>query len=235
MKQDITVIVRARDEERRVAQFCESYKDATRILVADGGSLDKTKEIAATFPNVEIRDFLGRTQLCGDYWRNNDSDHANFLIAWANEYSPDWIIYDDMDCRPNYLTRQKYREILETTSQDFVLMRRLYLWGLGLHFPRMAAAGASLWAWRGSMDFWTIDVPPAYDFRVGDVKITDIKKQFKALELLYPHCLLHYSWDDSQAVEEKLKVYRESGLIPGQLHPLNFAGPLEILPEYAHE
>ena len=231
----IGVIVRARDEEHRVRQFCESYKDADRILLADGGSLDKTKEIAATFENVIIRDFPGRTPMLNDYWRNNDSDHVNFLIAWANECKFDWILWDDMDCLPNYLARQDYRKILEETTQDFITIRRLYLWGLDMHFPMMAEPGASIWGWRCTQDFWTIDVPPAYDFRVGATKVTNLDKQFNVLELEYPYCLLHYSWDDEALVKKKIQIYRESGLILGQLHPLEFAGRLEALPEFAHE
>jgi glycosyltransferase involved in cell wall biosynthesis len=231
----IGVIVRARDEEHRVRQFCESYKDADKILLADGGSIDRTKELAKEFSNVEIRDFPGRTQMLNGLWRNNDSDHVNFLISWANECDFDWILWDDIDCVPNYLVRQDYRKILEETSQDFLMIRRLYLWGLDKHFPKMAEPGASIWGWRTTQDFWTINIPPAFDFRVGTVLVRDLAKQFKVKELEYPYCLLHFSWDDPERVKQKVKFYRESGLIPGQLHPLEFAGHLEPLPEFAHE
>ena len=235
MTTKIGVIVRARDEEHRVRQFCESYKDADKILIADGGSIDRTKEFAKEFSNVEVRDFPGRTQMRGDHWRNNDSDHVNWLIEWSKEHDFQFIIWDDMDCRPNYLLRQDYRKILEETPQDFLMVTRLYLWGTRMHFPEMAEPGASLWAWRGTQDFWTVDVPPAFTFRIGDVHVKDLAKQFNVETLEYPYCLLHYSWDDATRVKQKVKTYRESGLIPGQLHPLNFAGRLELLPEFAHE
>ena len=231
----IGVIVRARDEEHRVAKFCEAYAGADKILLADGGSIERTKEIARGFHNVEVRDYLGRTIMLNGHWRNNDSNHVNFLIAWAKEYDFDWILWDDMDCRPNYLAKQDYRKILEDTDSDFLTIRRLYLWGLDKHFPKMAEPGASIWGWRSTQDFWTINVPPAYDFRVGTTRVTDLAKQFSVLELEYPYCVLHYSWDDAEAVKEKVRVYRESGLIPGQLHPLEFAGRLESLPEFAYE
>jgi len=231
----IGVIVRARDEELRVRQFCESYKDADKILIADGGSIDRTKEFAGEFSNVEIRDYLERTQMLNGLWRNNDSNHVNFLIEWANEYKFDWILWDDMDCRPNYRACQDYRKILEDATQDFLTLKRLYLWGLDMHFPALAASGASIWGWRGTQDFWTIDVPPAYDFRVGDTKITNFGKQCNTLELDYPYCLLHFSWDDPERVKQKVNFYRRSGLIPNQVHPLRFAGRLESLPEFAHE
>ena len=231
----IGVIVRTRDESHRIAKFCKAYEDADIIIVGDGGSLDNTKEIAESFSNTLVLDFPGRTQMLNNHWRNNDSDHVNWLIERANEQNLDFVLWDDCDCRPNYMARQEYRKLLEETTQDFLTIRRLYLWGLDMHFPMMAAPGASIWGWRGTQDFWTVDVPPAYDFRVGATKVKNLVEQFKVLELPYPYCLLHYSWDDAEAVKKKVQIYRESGLIPGQLHPLEFAGYLEALPEFAHE
>lgn len=242
MRSDWEFIGLFRDEERRIVQFCQSYADADKILVADGGSLDNTIEIAKTFPNVEVRNFTERWELENGYWRNNDSAHANFLFAWAYELKPDWIIYDDCDCRPNYLVKQDYRKILSETDKNFVMITRLYLWGMDKHFPFLAKPEVnhgyyepSLWAWRGNIDFWTVDVPPAYTFRIGDKAIKDLHFDSTVLDLMPPYCLMHYSWDEEERVNEKLKIYRESGLIPEMKHPLEFGGPLEDLPEWAHE
>jgi len=237
----IVVIVRTRDEERRIAQFCESYKDADLIIVGDGGSVDKTVEIARRFKNVEVLHFQGRTQMKKDHWRNNDSYHCNWLIEKAKMRHADWIIMDDCDCRPNYLLKQDYRRILKRTECDYVMAVRLYLWGLDQHFPLMAKPGkerkweASLWAWRGNQDFWTVDLPPAFNFRIGELTVRDLRNDASTLELFPPYCLLHYSWDDPRRVDNKVRIYRESGLIPGQRHPLDFGGPLEPLPNFAHE
>lgn len=237
----IVVCVRTRDEAHRIAQFCESYKDADLVLVADGGSEDNTVEIAKTFPNVVVRKFTERTELANGLWRNNDSAHANFLFSWAYSLHPEWIIYDDCDCRPNYLLKQHYIDILRSTNCDVVMAVRLYLWGLDQHFPMMAQPGgegkweASLWAWRGNLDLWTINVPPAYDFRIGNYKVADFRKDADTLELFPPVCLMHHSWDNEERVEKKLKYYRESGFIANMLHPLDFGGNLEPLPEWAHE
>lgn len=240
----IYVVVRTRDEKARIAQFCEAYKDADKILVADGGSEDDTIEIAKTFPNVEVRHFTERTEMEHGYWRNNDSDHANFLFEWAREENPDWIIYDDCDCRPNRLLREGYRSLLEKCSQNYVMAVRLYVWGTdGEHFPNMSKPGAknlfwetSLYAWRGRLDLHTVNVPPAYTFRIGKHDIKDFRDEDGgALELLPPYCLLHYSWDNEELTTQKVKEYDMSGLIPQMQHPLDFAGHLEDLPEWAVE
>jgi len=241
MSTKISVIVRTRDEEPRIGKFCESYKDADMILVADGGSIDRTKEIAAGYSNVLIRDFPGRTRLQGDYWRNNDSDHANFLFAWAREMGADWMIYHDCDCRPNYLLRESYRSILEDTKADVVMATFFYLWGTDKHFPRLCKPGGedkfenALWAWRGHLDLWTVDEPPAYYFRVGGKRITEFRTDFHTAEIWPPYANMHFAWDTPERANQKVKVYRESGLIPGMLHPLDFGGQLEDLPEYLHE
>ncbi len=238
----ISIIVRTRDEERRIAKFCESYKDADMILVADGGSEDKTKEIASQYPNVMIRDFTGRTQLLNGYWRNNDSDHTNFLIAWAKEVKSDWIIFHDCDCRPNRLMKESYRSILQDTKADVVMATFFYLWGTDQYFPHMTKlkndhteVETALWAWRTELDLWTNDVPPAFDFRIGKEKVTEFRTQFNTEEVFPPPANLHFSWDDPVRVINKVEVYRRSGFIPGMLHPLDFGGPLEPLPDYLHE
>jgi glycosyltransferase involved in cell wall biosynthesis len=242
MDTKIIVLVRTRDEEHRIAQFCKSYKDADMILVADGGSLDDTVLIAQTFPNVRVKHYPGRIRLEKDHWRNNDSDHVNWLISWAKGYNPDWLILDDCDCRPNFLLKQGYRKILSETDQDFVMAVRFYVWGLDEHFPEMAMPGEehdiyepSLWAWRGNIDFWTVDVPPAFTFRIGELDVKDLHFDAKTLDLFPPYCLIHFSWDNEERVIKKVKTYRESGFIPTQLYPLDFAGPLEPLPDFIRE
>jgi glycosyltransferase involved in cell wall biosynthesis len=242
MPTKIAVIVRTRDEEPRIAQFCESYKDADMILVADGGSVDRTKEIASRYPNVIIRDFTERTYLENGYWRNNDSAHANFLFAWAREMKADWMIYHDCDCRPNYLLRENYRSILQDTKADVVMATFFYLWGTDMYFPWMCKLEEThtkfenaLWAWRGHLDLWTVNIPPAYYFRIGDKKVTEFRTDFNTAEIWPPYANMHFAWDTPERALEKVRTYRKSGLIPGMLHPLEFGGPLETLPEYLHE
>ena len=207
--------------------------------MADGGSIDNTIEIAQSFPNVEIRHFTEKVQLDNGYWRNPDSSHANFLFEWAYSLNPDWIIYDDCDCRPNYLLKQDYRNILSVANYDFVMAVRIYLYENNQHFPLMAQpAGkweASLWAWRGNIDFWTVDAFPHYTFRIGDKNIADLNIDAKTMNLYPPYCLLHCSWDTEENTEKKVKYHREFGLMPKDWHPKKFAGDPKPLEEWMHE
>lgn len=242
MKNKIVVLVRTRDEEKRIGLFCQAYKDADRILVADGGSVDQTKQIAAQFPNVVIRDYPGRVPMRDGTWRNNDSDHVNWLIDWSKEYKPSWVILDDCDCRPNFLLKQDYRKLLYYTREDYVMVTRIYHWGYDQHFPHLAKPCAthdrwepSLWAWRGNQDFKTVDVPPAFTFRIGERDIHDLHTDASTPDLFPPYALLHYSWPDPEFVQKKIDNYRKSGLIPGMLHPLEFGGPLAPLEWWMRE
>jgi hypothetical protein len=235
----IVVAVRTRNEESNIERFCWSYRDADAILVADGGSTDSTIRLANNFSNVIVRPFEELTQMSNGHVRNNDSDHTNFLMRWAREEQADFVLNDDCDSVPNYLLRNDYRRIIEETEANYLLAVRLYLWGTDAHFPNMAKPGAdhnswetSLWGWRGNQELSTVNVPPAFTFRIGDMDVHDFRNDAKTQEIFPPYCLLHHSWKNDEQVEQKLAVYRESGLIPFMLHPKVFAGPLEGLEDW---
>ena len=236
----ITVITRALNEEHRINEFCMAYTDCFKIIIADGGSTDNTVKMAERFHNVEVIHFTERRELQNGYWRNPDSRHVNFAIEYANKYKPDWIILDDIDCFPNFNLKRDYRKILEDTNKSFVQVTRLYLYGLDKHLPGLAQPikrgkwEPSMWAWRGNLDFWTIEEFPHYSLRVGDKKIPYAGFDDEKLDLLPPYCLLHYTWDKEERVEKKLKHHRE-GLGIGMNHPLQMGSELEDLPGWAKE
>lgn len=223
---NVVVIVRARDEEKRIDKFCQAYEKANTIIVADGGSVDNTVELARKYPNVVLRPYSGRVQLNKGYWRNNDADHLNFLVQQSKDFNPDWVIMDDMDCVPNYLFKSHYLEILEKAKEDFIFAVRYYFWGTEEYFPQMSSPAGRLeptpWAWRGSVNLGFIDNPPAYWFSLDGQKVIDLHVR-SVKEIMPPDCLLHYSWD-TETVAYKIKNYRDSGFIPGYGSPFGFAG-----------
>lgn len=237
----IIVCVRTLNEAHRIGQFCTSYKDADKILVADGCSTDDTVSIAKSFPNVELHHYTKRVELKHGYWRNPDSDHTNFLIGLAKGYNPEWIIFDDCDIRPNFLLRDAYRKILEETDKDIVMAVRVYLWGRDEYFPALssplgeAQGQPSLWAWRGNLDLWTVDAFPHFTFRIGNKKIEDFRKDTNCLQLFYPYCLLHYNWETPEMADAKVEYHRRSGITADMRHPLDFGGNRLPLEEWMHE
>lgn len=230
----IVATVRTRNEARNIEKFCLSYQWADLILVADGGSEDNTIEVASLQPKTKVRSFTERRGMRNRYWRNPEGAHLNFLADWAMEEGADWIIEDDCDCRPNYLLKENARGIFESTEMNFILAVRMYLWRDGDHFPNMASPGgkkkweASFWAWRATVPLRFYDSSFAYEF-------TPKPTVDDSLRLLPPYCLLHYSWVDEDVLRKKMKFYDESGQIPGIRYPLDYAGELEPLPEWAHE
>ena len=228
----IVVLVRTRNEAERIGAFCRAYKDADHIIVSDGGSQDRTVEIASTFPNVILSPFNERVQLGNGLWRNNDAQHVDHLIAEAKKLDPSWIILDDCDCVPNRELKANYRRLLEETTAEYVHVVRFYFWEKRHYFPRMSSPGGelepSLWAWRGNIDFKMIDIPPAYEFSVDGRKVESLRTASPNLDLYPPYALLHYSWDERR-VKHKVKAYRKSGFIPEYSDPRKWAG--EMLPK----
>ena len=236
----IVVAVRTRNEEENIARFCQGYQWADKILVADGGSRDKTKEIASGFPNVSVRDYDVYVEMDNGIKRNPHGSHLNFLIDWAFiGEEADWIIVDDADCFPNRFVKEGARQIMESASEDFIYITRLYLWKKQGHFPDLAKPNESpdyvpsIWAWRrgAGMKFRADRV----NREESHQELVFIPSDDRILKLMPPYALLHCPWQTDEMVEKKLAFYRLSGQIKNMLHPLQFGGDIEFLSEWAKE
>lgn len=233
----IIATVRTRNEEENIERFCQSYQWADKILVADGGSRDKTKELALKYPNVEVRDYDVYIQMDNGIVRNPHGSHLNFLVDWAFiEEGADWVIQDDCDCFPNRFVKENARTLLESTDKRYVYITRLYLYQDKGHFPALAKPHGNdyvpgIWAWHRSTHL---------RFRADRVskeeshqELSFIPNEADILKLMPPYALLHCPWQNDDMVERKLAFYRLSGEIKGMKHPLEFGGEIEPLPEWA--
>ena len=227
----IVVAVRCRNEDRHIERFLHSYDFADHIVISDGGSTDRSLEILNRYshknPKFDVRHF-GVEETVNNVTWNPDAPHMNFVIAAAREYDPDWLIFDDMDDVPNYLLRKDARVLLSQSPYPQVNAFRLYLWGDDQHFPYMNRNFdmnyTSLWAWKPK----EIDIHADESIRHG----TMVGTATEYTRLNVPYCLLHRSWYPN-TITAKMIRYNLVGLPMD--HPLQFAGPPEPLPEFAHD
>lgn len=240
----IVVITRARNSEYHIRKFCAGYPWADKILVADGGSVDHTVTLARSYSNVKVRYFHKTIPLANGLDRNPDDEHLNFLVDWALEEQADWIVMDDVDGFPNKLVREHGRELIENHKHLFVALTRLYLWGDHQHFPRMAkpqgSYAPSLWAWRAERFLkFKANIPHCWFYLREDVDESGVAPPFHLTPencdmLMPPYCLLHNWCPTEEIAQERVNYYRQSGLIPGMLHPKEIGGNLEELPDWAY-
>lgn len=228
MAMKIVTIVRARNEERNIERFIRCYQDwVDLILVADGGSEDRTVEIASQFDKVKVRAFDELVEY-GKIWRNPGGRHINFLIDWAEqEENADWLILDDCDCFPTQALQTDGRHLIETSPHNYIYFNRLYIYHKTHYFPRLNKAGTSLWSWRAGL----LKADEVV-FAAGFSSLREVRKESR-LELAFPYAGLHCFAPDDEEIERKLRFYRDSGFSPNMLHPLKFGGPLEPLPDWA--
>ncbi len=216
----ISVLVRTRDEERNIQKFCQSYDWADHILVADGGSIDQTRELAMKFPNVKVRDFTEIISIdAGKTWRNPHGRHINFMIKWAEEMESDWVIFDDADCFPNEYLQNDCRVLLESTKYLVACVNRIYTYESDYYFKELTIPhgafenSTSLYAWRTNMGFYANESNPwehGFTHNIPE----------RHLDILPPYCVLHDYYPIDGSRQEKVKYYDKSGEQPGCQDPM---------------
>lgn len=228
----IVALIRALNEENRIDACCQSYSEfCDAVLIADGGSTDKTIEFALKYPKIQVRDFPWKVQ-CGDsgIWRNPDGQHLNFLYDWGREEGADWIISQDCDQRPNLYLKQQAREIMENTDKEFILGVQIYLWMKTQYFPNMSKIPGGwahgIWAHNAKkVHLIAIDKMPHYEFSIDGGQTSILPDRANMAHLIDPPlCYLHFGWETSEMVDKMIDYYRKSGLIKDQKHPLQFGG-----------
>jgi len=227
----IFVTCRTRNEEANIARFCDGYSWADRILIADGGSEDKTVEIAESYQKVTVRPFHKRVYGKNNLWRNPHGEHMNFIWKWAMQDGADWIVFDDCDCIPTRILREEARGTFALADQlgcKSIWIHRLYLYKEDKYFPDMNKPGQTVWAWKRTSPVWANESDPwRHEIRVK----ADPSDGFY---LERPYCLLHKFAPDEETIQRKKNFYVMSGQHPSMQHPLKFGGRLESLPKWAH-
>lgn len=224
---NIVVAVRCLNELHNIPRFMRGYDFADTIVVSDGGSTDGSVELLHTYPKVRLFHFTGGETVNGYFW-NTDAPHMNFVLDAAKSFNPDWLLFDDLDDVPNYILRGSARVILEGCHYYQVNAFRLYMWGDDSYFPKMSGDFnpdyTSIWAWRPDK----VKIHADKNERHGTLRgLSD-----SVMKIIPPSCLLHKSWHPD-TIEKKMDRYNAIGL--PMFNPLEFAGNLEKLPEWAHE
>jgi len=220
-------VVRTRNEELNIQRFLDCYQWCEEIIVADGGSTDKTLDIVRRYDNTRLYHFTEKVwSRDGKVWGNPICKHINFLIDRAIEHKADWIIFDDCDCVPNKLLQDSARSLLASTSYEIVMACCVYIYGKDKYFEGLSKPAGHwtprLWAWRPSADVRARDV--------GDWNIEMKIPPIPALRLLPPYGLLHYFYPTPEYMQRKLEFYRHE--VPETRDPIEFGGMLLPLEDW---
>ena len=238
----IVACCRAYNEKRHIEQFCKSYQDiADLILVADGGSTDRTVEIAESIPKTKVIHYDVKVECKNGIWRNPDGPHIQFLIDHAVSEGADWIIFQDTDMRPNKYLKEGARELfrmMDSFEKDFLLLTQIFIWQDKEYFPNMSYQGEwmqGLWAWRANLGIKIIDKMPHFEFSFDSVNPIHLERMNNTMKVQPPMCYMHYGWESLEIATEHAEYYRKSGLIPGMIHPLQIGGERKPIEDWMIE
>ncbi len=122
-KEKISVVIIARDEEKMIEDCFASAIFADEIILLDGGSIDRTLEIAKKYKVKIFRQ------------ESKEVDWGAWHNQGIKEASSDWIFYLDADER---ITPKLQKELIETISQQenvaFAIPRRNILLGKPMYY-----------------------------------------------------------------------------------------------------
>ena len=223
IRMKIVVCVRTLNEELAIGRFCQCYAWADEILISDGGSSDKTLDIARQYPNTQIHHFPDKVWHTDKIFSNPRGKHINYLIDWAHREKADWIIFDDCDCVPTADLQKWGRNFMEYGNNDTIFAYRMFVLGKDRWFPEMSKK-QSLWAWKA-----TVPVRADEDNYTIRMQIPDVSK----IALNNPYALLHYFYPNEETFQRKKEQYLLTGEVNKKYNPLQQFGRLEELPDWA--
>ncbi|NGX44884.1 MAG: hypothetical protein K940chlam2_00024 [Chlamydiae bacterium] len=220
------------NEERNIERYCEVYsRIADTIVICDGGSTDKTIELARGFDKVHLVRFEEQMNLDGIPWNPKGKQH-NFAYDVVMENNPDWIITDECDSVPTRHLQENTRSLMEKADvieNGVIGVKRIYILGENEFYPALSLEGYFGWAHR----------PEKADSSYGEETPKGLRRKlFPNHETWHsieePNALLHYGWPDKETVEFKTMRYRATGGLPASGHAIpSYAGVPQALPEWA--
>ena len=222
----IICCVRTRNEETNIARFIKSYSEiADKILVADGGSTDRTLEIASKYNNVDVRSYTKVVWGDNGIWRNPEGKHLNFLYKWALQLGADWILFDDCDSFPTKDLQRNGRRFIEAADKVGkvgLLAYHIYLYGKDCWFPEMNNPGKFLWGWKYNSG---LSIRDTEDW---GIIYDNVPKDDRCLPIEYPFSLLHDYTPNLDIVYKKLDFYNNCGKMTPTKHPIEMGGRLAV-------
>jgi len=123
-KINFSVIIIAKDEEKMIGECLESVKWADEIILLDGGSTDKTLEVAKRYPQVKA---VGQGVRRIDYgaWHNQGIQEAK----------GEWLLYVDADERITPGLQEEMQDVIRDTQYvAYAIPRQNVLLGKAMKF-----------------------------------------------------------------------------------------------------
>jgi len=196
----ISVGVRCLNEEELLPIFLANYQFADEIVVVDGGSTDRSKEIVLADPKVRWVEFHERVAGKRGGWRNPEGRHVNAVI---DACKGDWLYISEVDVIPSDAFQADIRGIIAVCKEPAVASFLYYLapWAGKYEDYRELILGPELNCWRRELG---LRADPANDF---SPQIPYHERPW--LALTQPRARVHLSWRTEESVARKRAFYHQ--------------------------
>jgi len=205
----ISVGTRCLDEEELLPMFLANHQFADEIVIVDGGSTDRSKEIALADPKVRWIEFHEWVSGKRGGRRNPEGRHLNAVI---DACKGDWLWICEVDIMPSDALQAGIRDIMDSCTEPAIASFLYYLapWrpmgsprrpsgpGKYEHYPELIL-GVGLTCWPKELGLRS---DPAQDFQPA---IDYHNKPYTVPPL--PCARIHLSWWTEERVAEKRAFY----------------------------
>lgn len=203
----ISVGTRCLNEEELLPIFLANHQFADEIVIVDGGSTDRSEEIAIADPKVRWLEFHERVAGKRGGWRNPEGRHLNVVI---DSCKGDWLWICEVDIMPSDTLQAAIRGIVKSCAEPAVASFLYYVaprlggtlpWGGNYDYYPELIKGLGLSCWRSELG---LTADPTEEFQ------PTIKFENKPrLGVKPPHARVHLSWWTEERVAGKRAFYRE--------------------------